>query len=141
MKILSNHLLNKKWWVLVIYANSTNTQLCKMAYKSCLRTPTVWGVMFTNTYEHPICMSHSGKKPSESMKKWPPSIRTPKISLIIHTNVLTCHYEHPQNSITYILTRICTIPKKLFSRNFLLKVIKILPNVPIYTYEHPKGPY
>jgi hypothetical protein len=27
-------------WVLIIYANTTNTRLCKIAYKSPLRTPT-----------------------------------------------------------------------------------------------------
>jgi hypothetical protein len=37
-------------WVFVKDDNTTNTQLCQIAYKSLLRTPTSPRVMYTNTH-------------------------------------------------------------------------------------------
>ena len=41
---------HKHFWVLLIYAITTNTQLCTIPYKSPSLTPTPWWVMLTNIH-------------------------------------------------------------------------------------------
>jgi len=88
--------------VLVKNDNTTNTQLCQIAYKSLSLTPPSPRVIHIHAHEHPLCKNYKGEKSSENTKKTAFSTLTPSISLIYATNTQITPYTHPQQLINYI---------------------------------------